>query len=309
MYRQFIVDTVMKKIITGVAPIQISALSLPVTPNVTSITSTTTTATVTWTMSSESNVTAYIVEYKPTSQSTWSRTTIVTAPTKTSVITGLSANTAYDIRVRASFVNNVGNFSSISSVSTTAPTVVFNDTFTNTNSTIITAHTSDSGYAWVAQTGFAPTINARINNNKLYPLSSLNVYRANFTMPSPNYEVEAVLNVLTNTGFMGINARASSIANTFYCLRYTTNQWALQKSVAGVITTLATFSQTLTAGQTLTIKLVCNGSTIQGYIDGELKLTATDTDITSAGSVGIRMPFAVTTTTGVHIDSIVARVI
>lgn len=187
--------------------------------------------------------------------------------------------------------------------------LVFVDNFTDVNNTTIIAHTSDSGYAWVAQNGFAPTNHARINSNKLYPLSSLNVYRANFTMPTPNYEVEAVLNVLTNAGSIGVNARASSVASTFYNWRYSANTWFLAKTVAGVQTTLATFSQTLTVGQIVTAKIVCNGSAIQGYVDGVLRASVTDTDITSAGSVGLRSVTAVTTTTGVHMDSIVARLI
>lgn len=187
--------------------------------------------------------------------------------------------------------------------------IVFTDNFTDANNTTIIAHTSDSGYSWVAQSGFSPTNHARINNNKLYPLSSLNVYRANFTMLNPNYEVEAVLNVLTNAGSIGVTARASSSANTFYNWRYSANSWILAKAVNGTQTTLATFSQTLTAGQTVTAKIVCNGSTIQGYVDNILRASVTDTDITSAGSVGIRSVTAVTTTTGVHMDSIVALLI
>lgn len=187
--------------------------------------------------------------------------------------------------------------------------LVFTDNFTDADNTTIIAHTSDSGYAWVAQNGFSPTNHARINNNKLYPLSSLNVYRANFLMPSPNYEVEAVLNVITNTGSIGINARASSVSNTFYNWRYSSNSWILAKSVAGVQTNLATFSQTLTVGQIVRAKIVCNGTSIQGYVDGVLRASVTDTDITLAGSVGLRSVTAVTTTTGVHMDSITARLI
>jgi hypothetical protein len=187
--------------------------------------------------------------------------------------------------------------------------LVFTDTFTNVNTTTIIAHTSDSGYSWVAQNGFSPTNHARIHNNRLYPLSSLNVYRANFTMPTANCEVEAILSVLTNAGSIGVNARASSVANTFYNWRYSANTWILAKAVAGTQTTLATFSQTLTAGQTVTAKLVCNGSSIEGYVDGVLRASVTDTDITGAGSVGVRSVTAVTTTTGVHMDSITARLI
>jgi hypothetical protein len=187
---------------------------------------------------------------------------------------------------------------------------IFTDTFTDANNTTIIAHTSDSGYAWVAQTGYAPTVHARIINNRLMPQSPLNVYRADFVMPSPNYEVETIFYVFTNTGLMGVNARASSIADTYYTWRYSGGiGWALQKWVNGALTILATFSQTLIMGQVVVAKIVCNGSTIQGYVDGVLRASATDTVITEAGSVGIRVPFAVTSTTGMHMDSIKATVL
>ena len=212
--------------------------------------------------------------------------------------------------MRTGFVNNIYN-SCQNSVTDTigSNSTVFIDNFTDTNDVNITEHISDSGYPWVAQTGFAPTQQAKIHNNKLYPRSSQNVYRANFVMTSANYEVEAVLDVITNAGSIGVNARASSVANTFYNFRYSANTWILAKAVSGTQTTLATFSQTLTAGQTVTAKIVCNGSTIEGYVDGVLRASVTDTDITSAGSVGIRSVTAVTPTTGVHMDSIVARLI
>lgn len=84
----------------------------------------------------------------------------------------------------------------------------------------------------------------------------------------------------------------------------------LLKRVAGVDTTLATFLQTLTAGQTVTAKIVCNGTTIEGWVDGVLRATVVDSGITDAGRPGLRMPnTGITSTTGIHVDSVVARLI
>jgi hypothetical protein len=218
--------------------------------------------------------------------------------------------------MRTGFVNNVYDSCSNNFINELSQInqLVFTDTFTDADNTLLYQavgykHTSDSGHNWIPQTGFAPTNHARIHNNRLMPQSSLNVYRADFVMDNPNYEVEAVLDVLTNAGSIGVNARASSVANTFYNWRYSSNTWFLAKAVAGTQTTLATFSQTLTAGQTVTAKLLCNGSIIEGYVDNVLRASAIDTDITGAGSVGVRSVTAVTTTTGVHMDSITATLI
>lgn len=186
--------------------------------------------------------------------------------------------------------------------------VIYTDDFTDTDNTTILTHTSNSGFGWVAQSGFTPTAQAFVFNNAIVPSSTLNVYRANFVMPSADYEVESVFRVITNTGFAGLTARASATANTFYTFSYLNNQWLLRKSVAGTVTTIGTaFNQVLTAGQNVTVKLVVIGDMIQGWIDGILRSFAYDTSITEAGSFGLRMPQAVTTTTGIHVDSITAK--
>jgi hypothetical protein len=83
----------------------------------------------------------------------------------------------------------------------------------------------------------------------------------------------------------------------------------LIESINGTLTTLATFNQTLTVGQIVDVKILCRDDLIQGYVDGVLRASVTNSDITEAGSPGIRAPLGVTTTTGIHIDSITARLI
>lgn len=301
-YRQFVVDTVMRRILTGITPTQYLALPLPATPVLGILTTSYTSITANWTMSSETNVVGYAVEHKRTSDSVWTRSGIVTAPTKTLTITGLTDGVSYDVRVKSATAVNSSVFSNVQSTST-----IFTDTFTDADNTDIIAHTADTGQTWLAQTGFAPTNHARVVNNALMPRSSQNVYRANVTMPNANYEVEAVLSVLSNTGSVGVTARASATESTFYAWRYQSNSWVLLERVAGVDTTLVIFSQTLTAGQTVTAKIVCNGNTIEGWVDGVLRATVTNSSITAAGSPGLRTPVAVTSTTGIHVLSMTAR--
>lgn len=110
-YRQFVVDTVVRKILTGLDPTKISSLPVPATPVLTTLTTTGTTMTGTWTMSSETNVTAYLVEHKAISDLDWTRSGTVTAPTKTLTISGLTNGVTYQVRVKSSTVNNAGSFS------------------------------------------------------------------------------------------------------------------------------------------------------------------------------------------------------
>lgn len=184
------------------------------------------------------------------------------------------------------------------------------DGFNNANGTTLNTHRlSESGYLWITQAGTTITTHGQINNNRFYPLSVNNVYQLNYEMQTANYEVEATFVCLSNTGNIGITARASSSVNTYYAWIYNSNTFSLIKVVAGTLTTLATFPQTLSVNQSVKATLRCYGAIITGLIDGVVRAVVTDTDITSAGRIGIRAVSAVTTTTGVHIENIISRAV
>jgi hypothetical protein len=190
--------------------------------------------------------------------------------------------------------------------------IILTDNFTDTDGVLITAHTSDTLQGYVRQAGVtAPANDAEIFNNRVFGRSPNGVYRANFTMPSPDYEVEAVVNVLSNTGILGITARASSANREYYVWRYRDGGggFTLRKWVNGTETVLFTFAQVLIAGQTVTLKIVCRGNVIEGFVNGVKRASVVDSDIVLAGSVGLSPNWGVTTTTGLHIDSIVARIV
>lgn len=189
--------------------------------------------------------------------------------------------------------------------------VVITDNFTDTDGVLITAHTSDTGQGYVRQAGVtAPVNDALIFSNRLYSRSVNGIYRANFVMPTPNYDVEAVIDVITRVGIVGVTARASNTQRTYYTWRHQdSGNWQLQKYINGTLTVLSTFSQILSAGQTVNFKIVCRGTTIEGWVDGVLRASVTDTDIMEAGSAGLNMGWAVTETTGFHLNSAVARIV
>lgn len=314
LYRQFVIDTVVKKIITGVSPTQLPALPVPPVPTITTTVPDGTKITVTWTMPSETNVTDYQLEYKKTTDSTWSRGAVVSAPTKTYAVSGLVSLTSYDIRVRAAYVNNAGTFSTPATATTTTPVILWNDTFTDTDGTSILLHTADSGGTYQRQTGSSPSNDASMQSNKLRPRSSAGIYRTATAMLINNYEVQATLSILSeDTGSVGVTARASISENTFYAWRYqrlssTTADLRLIKVINGVITTLTTVNiPVYTTGQSFTLKLSVNDNTLIGFVDDVPISNINDNSITSAGCAGLRLLVAAGINSHIHVDNFIVR--
>jgi hypothetical protein len=178
------------------------------------------------------------------------------------------------------------------------------DNFNDTNGTTLTSHTGATGATWTKH----PSSGAgsiEIDANRAHQTVSTNsFYYASGIPGSADYDVQARLRQVSDTGVMGITGRMSTSANTMYRLFYTaggTDLWTLDKVVAGTGTTLATWSDTLANGDERTVRLQMQGSSIKGFIDGVERLTATDSAITAAGKAGVRGNTG-TSTTGSHLD-------
>ena len=92
----------------------------------------------------------------------------------------------------------------------------------------------------------------------------------------------------------GLVVRFQDISN-FYQLRLSddsgqnpTQNLALLKRVGGAFTLLASVNLSWTRGQSKTVRLEISGSTLKGFFDGALVLSATDSSIAAAGGVGVR---------------------
>jgi hypothetical protein len=96
----------------------ITVATLPVTPVLGTPTVTDTTISLTWTMSSDTGVTDYIVEYKASSSGTWLVFSDGTSTTKSATITGLTSSTSYDTRVKAVTGAGSGDYSNTQTIST-----------------------------------------------------------------------------------------------------------------------------------------------------------------------------------------------
>ena len=119
-------------------------------------------------------------------------------------------------------------------------------------------------------------------------------YRHTATPPSADYEVSADLYVLgtTSTTFnAGVVARCSAGVMTCYFARWRHGTGIqLFRYANNVATQLgSTYALELSAGQTVRIRLRCNGSTISVYKDSDSSpvISATDATITAAGYAGV----------------------
>ena len=227
--------------------------------------------------------------------------------------TDSNTNNTYVVQVTATDAANNATNQTITVTVTDAAEgggAFLNDTFTDTNGVAVTAHTPETGGSWVAQTGYTPSPNSLINNNRLYAASATGVYRNTATPPSADYYVECVLDFFTTVSAdnNGVTGRASDVANTFYFARWsqTAGGFQLFKCVAGTNTQLgSTYTNAFTSGSR-TVRLTMTGTTIAMSIDGTERVSVTDSSIAAAGFAGIRGALANTTTTGIHMTSITA---
>ena len=186
--------------------------------------------------------------------------------------------------------------------------VGLSDTFTDTNATVLSSHTGESGHSWTKHGSYTP--NWLVQTNRAYSSSTgqPGAYYSAWTPGSADYSVEAVVfaRTLTTAGYNGPAGRVDVAANTMYAVRYLHGTgWELYKVEAGSLTVLATWAETLTTSDSRTARLRMVGTTIEMYVDGTLRGSATDSSIAAAGVPGMR-GFNSTSTTGFHIDAIVA---
>ena len=130
------------------------------------------------------------------------------------------------------------------------------------------------------------------------------------TPPTADYAVTCDYCLFTNLPGLrfGPTVRHQT-ADTYYGVYYQDGELVLFKRIAGVDTTLDTWSEPLTYGSGTTpvvykLRLEANGTAIGAYLNDVLRVSATDSDITDKGRPGLQgratHPSA---WTGIHIDN------
>lgn len=197
------------------------------------------------------------------------------------------------------------------SISYIVDTSFVNDTFTDTAGTTLASHIGETGATWTNHPSYPnETIidsAGRIRNN--YSGHGSTYYSSGVPF-SADYIVQTDVTLLSSAGdYMGILGRMSTSSGTFYWFDYSNirSKWELLKSVNNIVTSLAENSESFgSTGTTHTLQLSMIGSTISGYSDGVLKVTATDSAISSAGRAGIVNDGITIDTTGQHQDNFMA---
>lgn len=213
----------------------------------------------------------------------------VTVTNLTGSLTGLSGGT-YRVRARPIFSGGLygpWQQAASSALVTTSGggTLFLDDTFTDADGTLLTAHVAEIGGTAQVQFGFTPTGGGSvIANNRLYARGNAGVYQyQGATPPSENYEVDGYFECVTVVANedVGIAGRMHpSIANLLFA-RYqrSSGNWQLFQTLA-----LSTNNQlgsnvadSFPVGETRRIKMVMNGQAITVTIYGNDGVTVIGT--------------------------------
>lgn len=187
---------------------------------------------------------------------------------------------------------------------------IINDTFTDTDGKELSQHVGEVGATYTMPSQYAAGSFMVINTNRLTKDASSQaaVYYAS-GVPSPDCVITGVFKCLSDLSVnLGIIFRGDPTTDNFYNLRYNsgTHIWELRSTVNGTASpafTGSTYSETLVAGDTRTVEIHVTGSAFQIYIEGVLRISGSNADH-SSGRVGIRGAGAMSSTTGLALDSL-----
>jgi hypothetical protein len=193
--------------------------------------------------------------------------------------------------------------------------IFVNDTFTDTNGTVLSAHTGETGATWTRHTNATysgQTFTIQANRTYFSSASGIGAYYASGVPAGVEYDVAGVLRCLTNVAgaILAVTGRFSTAADTMYRAGFAQGTgWTMSKSVAGVSTSLGTDTTdgtSLTINTSYSIELRITDATKKLFVGGAERLSSADNAVTAAGRVGVRGFGAIATTTGYHLDSITA---
>jgi pectate lyase len=120
-----------------------------------------------------------------------------------------------------------------------------------------------------------------------------------------DYSVQARVKPVSFNGssrIVGLTARYSSTSNYYYLVLNNSNQLQLGVKASSGTSVLSSKTYTVSTGTWYTLKLVVSGSQIQGYVNGELQLTATNSQLTQ-GKCGVLAHYASVEFDDVVVDS------
>lgn len=162
------------------------------------------------------------------------------------------------------------------------------DTFTDTDDTELSTHDPDVGDAssWARFDGAEVH---QIQSNHVLPITDFSAYANTTTPPSADYEVVAEMTVSSvQPAGNWIAGRVDSVNDDRYEALWWDggNFYELKRRVGGSSTSLGTYSPGADpSGDSVKLEMI--GSAIKVYINGTERISATDSQITDAGEVGL----------------------
>ena len=180
------------------------------------------------------------------------------------------------------------------------------DTFTDTNGTLLTLHTSTSGHSWSQTAGAIITIQSNKAQTNSTLATTIQTAIISATPPTADYSVEVTcrLSVITNSNnYCGGLVRKQSGAETYYSYSIRGGTASNRKTVLEEVTAgsradlFVDTDADLTADTDYVLKIEIRGSEIKVYKDTVLKTTTTDASISTTGSAGIVMRMSSATQT------------
>jgi hypothetical protein len=158
------------------------------------------------------------------------------------------------------------------------PKGILRDSF-NRADNALTMGNANTGQAWI------PGMSTwGISSNQAYSIDTAGTDMISIETGVSNFSVSATVKFSVNEGIIFRYADA----NNHLVLRINSTTLGLVKGVASVFTSIGSYSFTPVVGTLYNIKAVCNGSSIQVFLDGVLRITATETANQTATQSGLR---------------------
>ena len=162
---------------------------------------------------------------------------------------------------------------------------IFSDNFNRADNT-------DLGVNWTGGSNFFQIVNNEVTRTGQF---FDDVKRITTSTPNANYTVECDVRLSDGDSRPGVFARFTGTDTTnssYYGLRITpfspfSLSLGLLKIVSITETLLASTVLSFVFGQVYKLKIQVDGTEIKGFLDGVLKLTANNSDISSLGNGGI----------------------
>lgn len=182
------------------------------------------------------------------------------------------------------------------------------DTFTDTDSTLLSSHTGEAGATWTLHTLTTGTIIILTNRAHKDTQSAAALYYASGLPSNADYSVEGVEIDLTAEGRSArLCGWIDTATITMVCVgRINTTTLELSKWINGSITALDTETISYTQDLNRTLRLTRTGNSFEWFADGVSlgSFTISDSELSAAGRCGIRMTAVWPTNTTYPITSI-----